>query len=211
MDKKLKKLLTGNCLGALLLSFILLFSFMIFLDFYTKHNEEIEIPDLSHKAYSVAAEQLAEKGIKVAVLDTGFVRNLPANVILGQSIPAGQKVKSGRELYVTINAAHATAVPIPDLANNSSYRQAEAKLTVLGFKLTATKRISGDKDWVYGIEVNGKNVLAGQKVSIDMPITLVVGDGYGDENFSDEDNVNYFVDDEEDVIIEENNDAIIDD
>lgn len=68
-------------------------------------------------------------------------------------------------------------ISIPDVIDNSSLREAMAKLTSLGFKLTAPEQVSGEKDWVYGIKVNGINVVTGQKVSVDLPLTILVGNG----------------------------------
>lgn len=205
-----KKALLGNCLGAVVLTIVLLILLMLFLDIYTHHNNEIEVPDLSKKSYAVVSEQLSEKGLYVVVQDTGYVRNLPADVVLGQSVAPGQKVKEGRVIYVTINAAEASAVPVPDVANNSSYRQAESKLAVLGFKLTAPKYITGDKDWVYGVEARGRSVAAGEKVSIDIPLTLVVGDGFNQDDYNEDSELDFFVDDEEDRVSSTDNDFFID-
>jgi hypothetical protein len=66
---------------------------------------------------------------------------------------------------------------IPDLANNTSVREAEARLRTLGFTLTEHRLISGDRDWVYAVKVRGRDVKAGEKIPIDLPITLVVGRG----------------------------------
>ena len=43
-----------------------------------------------------------------------------------------------------------------------------AKLTAMGFKLGTPEYIPGEEDWVYGILVKGKHVVAGDKVSIDV-------------------------------------------
>ena len=37
--------------------------------------------------------------------------------------------------------------------DNSSLRQAEAKLRALGFKITEPEYISGEKDWVYSLSL----------------------------------------------------------
>ena len=47
----------------------------------------------------------------------------------------------------------------------------------------------GDKDWVLAVKCKGRHVVAGDRVEIDCPITLVVGNnssGIGDD-FEDED------------------------
>ena len=72
---------------------------------------------------------------------------------------------------------------IPDLVDNSSYREAEAKLTAIGFKLLPPKLVHGEKDWVYGIICRGRRVAAGDIISIETPLTLMIGNGeYDDED-----------------------------
>ena len=55
-----------------------------------------------------------------------------------------------------------------------------AKLTAMGFKLGAPQYIPGEEDWVYGILVKGKHVVAGDKVSIDDMLIIQVGNGQRD-------------------------------
>jgi hypothetical protein len=37
--------------------------------------------------------------------------------------------------------------------------------------------VSGERDWVYGIICRGRRVSNGDRISIDYPLTLLVGDG----------------------------------
>ena len=102
---------------------------------------------------------------------------MPQNCILAHPPKAGERVKKGRVVYLTINAGRSPMISIPDVIDNSSLREAMAKLTSLGFKLTAPEQVSGEKDWVYGIKAHGINVVTGQKVSVDLPLTILVGNG----------------------------------
>ena len=103
------------------------------------------------------------------------------------------KVKAGHVIYVTVNSTSSPTVVIPDIIDNSSLREAEAKLAAMGFKLLPPKRIVGEKDWVYGIISRGRRVGTGDRISTDAPLTLIVGtggyegenDGYADD-YSDE-------------------------
>ena len=45
---------------------------------------------------------------------------------------------------------------VPDIMDNSSLRQAEAKLRALGFRVTEPEYISGEKDWVYSVTYKGR-------------------------------------------------------
>ena len=92
------------------------------------------------------------------------------------------EVKAGHVIYVTVNSPSSPTFAIPDVIDNSSYREAEAKLMALGFKLLPPKRILGEKDWVYGIMSRGRQLNTGDHVSIDVPLTLLIGNGhYGED------------------------------
>ena len=45
-------------------------------------------------------------------------------------------MKEGRTIYLTVTTSKVPLVKLPDLIDNSSLRQAEAKLKAMGFKLT---------------------------------------------------------------------------
>lgn len=167
----------GNIWAMVLVVFLLGLGVKYGIIFYTHHGEAIAVPDLTHKIYSDADDEMEKLGLKIAVGDTGYVRSLPPDCILEQSIPPGQRVKSNHIIYVTINASSSPTIAIPDIIDNSSLREAEARLTAIGFKLTAPDYVSGEKDWVYGIKADGHNVVAGQRVAVDKQLTIVVGDG----------------------------------
>ena len=94
-------------------------------------------------------------------------------------------------------------IALPDVADNCSRREAEDKLRILGFKLGATEYVTGDAEWVYGIKVHGKNVPAGTKVSVDTPITLVVGAGGMEDEYNGNDSLDFVLNSPgEDEIVE---------
>ena len=82
---------------------------------------------------------------------------------------------AGLEIVVT-DTGYVRSLP-PDVIDNSSLREAMAKLTAMGFKLGTPEYIPGEEDWVYGILVKGKHVVAGDKVSIDDVLVIQVGNG----------------------------------
>ena len=145
---------------------------------------------------------LVEKGLNIVVSDSGYNKALPADCILAQVPGHGQKVKEGHTIYVTVNSPSSPTFAIPDIVDNSSLREAEAKLTAMGFRLMPTQRVTGEKDWVYGILCRGRRVSNGDRVPIDNPLTLMVGSGaYDDSDSIDDVGSNYSIDmtDEGDV------------
>ncbi|MBQ7471194.1 MAG: PASTA domain-containing protein [Prevotella sp.] len=154
------------------------------LDLYTHHGELIEIPNIKNKSFTEAARMLNELGIVYEVTDTGYVKTLPADCILEQSPAAGTKVKSGHIVYLTINTSKSPAITLPDIIDNSSLREAMAKLTAMGFKVGLPQYIPGEKDWVYGVLVSGRHVTAGERISIEETLIIQAGSGMRDENDS---------------------------
>ncbi|MDO4933984.1 MAG: penicillin-binding protein, partial [Prevotella sp.] len=60
-----------------------------------------------------------------------------------------------------------------------------AKLTAMGFRLLEPKQVPGQKDWVNAIDCRGRRVGAGDRISIDTPLRLVIGSGTYDEDDED--------------------------
>lgn len=171
------------------------------LDIYTHHGEGISVPDLKGMRFQKAYLMLEEKGLNLVVSDSGYNKALPADCILAQTPGGGQQVKEGHTIYVTVNSPSSPTFAIPDIVDNSSLREAEAKLTAMGFRLQPAQRVTGEKDWVYGILCRGRRVSNGDRIPIDHPLTLMVGSGTYDES-SDVD----YVDSEEPIDIIESGD-----
>lgn len=151
------------------------------LDIYTHHGEQIIVPDLKGSDYDKAYNQLEKLGLIIQVSDSGYNKRLPANAILAQTPNSGMAVKVGHIIYVTVNSPSSPTFTIPDIVDNSSLREAEARLSGMGFQLTAPQRVEGEKDWVYGILSRGRRIANGDRVSIDYPLTLMVGKGTVDD------------------------------
>ena len=80
-------------------------------------------------------------------------------------------------IYLTINTIEVPLHIVPDVADNSSLRQAEARILASGFKLAEIQYIPGEKDWVYGVKYKGRQLSIGEKVPTGAVLTLMVGDG----------------------------------
>ena len=47
----------------------------------------------------------------------------------------------------------------------------------MGFRLTQPSFVPGERDWVYGVVAGGRHLQAGDKVSVDTPVTIEAGNG----------------------------------
>ena len=172
------------------------------LDLYTHHGQTVEVPSILHKSYNDAEDMLDKVHLNIVVSDTDYVKTLPPDCILEQSPLEGDIVKPGRMVYVKINAPSIPRRPLPDVIDNSSMRDAQSKLSALGFQVGEPEYIPGEREWVYGIKCQGKQLAAGDRVSIEDMLIMQVGDGRRDMNeavtYIDSNNY-YFGEEEEEV------------
>ena len=93
-----------NCLGMVLVVVLFFFGTLAFIDFYTLHGEEVEVPKITGVSEQIAYSKLKALGLKAEVRDTGYVHKAAPFEVLEQSIKPGTKIKPGRTIYLTINS-----------------------------------------------------------------------------------------------------------
>ena len=175
----------GNLLAMAAVAALAVFVLWKGLALYTNHGETITVPSLVGLQESDAMYTLERTGLRGVVVDSAYNKRKPTDSILDQQPAAGSKVKAGREIRLTINSAQTPTLPLPDVADNSSLREAQAKLTAMGFKLGPVEYIPGDRDWVYGVKSRGRNVYPGERVPVDVPLILQVGNNAADEDLDE--------------------------
>lgn len=166
-----------NIIG-MVVAIIMMFLLVLFgLNLYTRHGEAVVVPDVKGMLLNEAELNISKKELKTIVIDSNFVKGVPVNTILEQNPVAGQKVKKGRMIYLTICTDNEPLVTIPDIVDNSSYRQAEARLKALGFLVSKPKIVAGERDWVYALKIGERTLYAGEKIPRESLLTLEIGSG----------------------------------
>ena len=181
LKKVFSSFMVLHLLAMALVVVLLCVGVMIALNVYTHHGEGIVVPELKGMTYDKAYQLLEENGLAIVVSDSGYNKKMPANCILAQTPDHGQRVKQGHVIYVTVNSPSSPTFAIPDIVDNASVREAEARLMAMGFRLTPAQMVEGEKDWVYGILCRGRRVSNGDRIPIDHPLTLMVGKGTYEE------------------------------
>lgn len=148
---------------------------LAWLDMYTHHGQSHIVPDVKNQHIAQASTLLESKQMKAVVVDSNFVKGLPAGIVLEQTPAGGARVKENRTIYLTINTLEVPKIKLPDLIDNSSVRQAAAKLKAMGFKLTEPEMVPGEQDWVYGIKYRGRSLHSGESVPHEALLTLCIG------------------------------------
>lgn len=150
---------------------------LYWLDNYTRHGQSVTVPNVKGLPLQAAENEINKLGLNAIAIDSNYVKGMPAGAVLEQTPESNSKVKEGRTVYLTINTADVPKIAIPDIIDNSSSRQAEARLRAMGFKLTAPELIEGEKDWVYGVKYKEHQLISGDKVPRESVLTLCIGAG----------------------------------
>ena len=197
---KTNKFFWLNIVAMIVVVVVMIFGVLKWMDVYTHHGETVVVPDVKGMTTEEAAKMFRNRGLVAVISDTKYVKDKAAGIILELKPGACEKVKEGRTVYLTGNTLDVPLRVIPDVADNSSLRQAQAKLLSAGFKLNEVQLVNGEKDWVYGVKYQGRQLTAGEKIPMGASLTLMVGDGAGDT--VEEDSIDIDLDTEEPVASE---------
>lgn len=181
-NNKLKKgrgilIILLNVLAMIVIGILLLLVTFRWMKSYTLHGQYIAVPDVSGMFEEEAGKVLADAGLKYEVLDYKYDNKMVEGGIIEQKPKPGSYVKDGRKIYLTLNSGKVPTRAVPDVADNSSLRAAESRLTAAGFKLGKTVYIDGDLDWVYEIRYQGEKIEAGTEIPEGSLLTIVAGNG----------------------------------
>ena len=179
----------GNLLAMLVVAILSCIGIWKGMEIYTHHGESIEVPQLVGMQENDAYYKLNQLELHGVVVDSAYNKDLPPGAILEQVPTAGRKVKSGREIFLTVNTEKRPTRALSDMADKSAPGAARRvrnesmnifKLTAIGFKLGPVEYVNGDRDWVYGVKCRDRNIYAGEQTPLDVPLVLQVGRGVSD-------------------------------
>ena len=165
----------GNLIAMVVVLLVACYGTLFWLDTYTHHGESYIVPDVKNRTVAEADQLLATQLINGAVVDSTYIKGARPGIVLEQTPVAGARVKEGRTVYLTITTNSVPLIALPDLIDNSSLRQAAAKLKSIGFNLTEPELLPGEQDWVYGIKYKGQDLMSGDKIPHEAMLTLCVG------------------------------------
>lgn len=166
------------------ISVVLLLLISLFIKLYARQGKEYVMPQFaltdSTKGVTVeAAENDNDLDLEFVILDSIYTPGVNAGIILTQDPQAGTMVKKGRKVYVSVAAASAADLIMPELTG-LSVRQAVSEIYASGLKVgTLTFVDDPFKNNVKEQRVGGRIIYAGQKVAPGTMIDLVVGNGDG--------------------------------
>ncbi len=175
--------LVKNIILAIVAIAILVGACSILLRFVTHHGQEIEVPDFTGMSVTEASRTASASGIRIDVTDSVYVRKMGRGLVFSQIPAAGNKVKSGRRIMITINSVHPKKTTMPDLVG-FSMRQAKAELLAKGLLLRNLRYVDDiATNNVLKQLYRGREIKAGTSIDSGSEIDLVVGLGADNQTF----------------------------
>jgi len=163
---------------------LLVVVFLQSLHWITRHDKTLTIPAVTGKSFAEAKQILESKGFDVELQDSMYNDTAKPLSVLRQFPDAEAVVKVNRTVYLTINYSTPPLIEMPNL-EGLSFRSAEISMNQYGLKLEDTVyRSDFAKNSVLEQQYNGDRIKAGTKIPQGSKITLVLGSGLGNENFS---------------------------
>lgn len=147
------------------------------IDSYTEHGVAVKVPVVTGMSEEEAVEVLGKHSLVGIASDFVYVKGVPTGEIISQRPAGAAKVKRGRKIYLTVSSGNHPMIAVPDVADNSSLRQAESRLRAAGFHLTPHDTIEGELDWVYSVRLGERELQGDDLVPEGSTLTLVIGGG----------------------------------
>ena len=152
-----------------------------YLERFTRHGEEFEVPDMIGMTYEDAVIHYGDK-LTFIVQDSVYVKDFPEGAVFQQNPSPGSMVKQGRNMYIVRTTISPEMVQMPNL-KNLSLRQAIVSLNSAGLRVD--KLVYVDyfaRNAVVEQKQNGIAVEPDSEVVKGSGITLEVGLGRGHHN-----------------------------
>ena len=157
--------------------------FYVYLPSETNHGETITVPNLVERNYNELEEMLLQRNLRFEVSDSVYLSTYPPLTILRQYPKAGNKVKEGRKIFITLNRANIPKISLPQL-KDKSLTHVKAVLNNMDLQIKAIERKSSPYfNLVLEATYNGEPVDEGTLVPVGSSLVLYVGTGYGNRSF----------------------------
>jgi hypothetical protein len=177
-ERGVVRTLLRNIVLAVSLLIIVLFVTNILLGILTRHGQNKDVPNFIGSPIAEAHLMAENEKLEIIVNDSLYVPLYPGGVVLEQRPSAGKgKVKSGRKIYVTINASRQRSVAVPYVAGYS-LRQAKSNLMTAGLEIDRLEYVEDlASNYVISQQLHGVEITPDTTIMapIGSKVTLIVG------------------------------------
>jgi beta-lactam-binding protein with PASTA domain len=134
-----------NCLGMLtfLGTFLLITTW--WLQCYTQHGEQAEVPNFVGMTYKEAIRSPKARPFRLAIADSVFIEDKAPGEVISQQPKSKSAVKEDRTIYLTVVKSNPDLVPLPPLAGNDDYTIYSRQCNRLNIKTRISAKVPDDR------------------------------------------------------------------
>ena len=168
---------TRNLVLAICAVIVFIFLVTVMLNVFTRHGTSRSVPDFKGMKIEKVGRAARRASVRMEIADSLYIPAYEPGMVLDQTPKPGTKVKSGRRVFLTINAAQRKKVEIPYVAGYS-LRQAKNILEMAGLEIDKlTYRADMATNNVLEERYQNKAITATSKIQAEVGsgVTLVVG------------------------------------
>lgn len=180
MSKKAKRRFTTDSVGfqvvmAIIVSIVLMALAVLFLRIFTRHGREFEMPDYRGQQSQTLTQNRTKEGFIFVVNEQRYEEGATPGAVLVQDPAAGEKVKHGRKVYLTVAAAEPPTIKLPEL-HEIPLNQAKIMIESQGLVLERIiEKPSPYENLVLDVLYRGHSIASGADIKMGEKVTLVVG------------------------------------
>jgi len=168
-----------NLITAIIVIALFVFTIFFVLRSYTRHGENIKVPELTNMSLKDAINTLESNGFRYQV-DSVYQTDATPGIIIDQDPSPGSNVKTNRTIYITMITMTPPFVNFPEV-REMTYLEARAMISNYELKIADTIYIPDiARDVVLDVKYGGEKLLAGQEIPKGSSVSLVLGNGMGD-------------------------------
>lgn len=184
-QKNIKALLFHLAAIVILSIALLLLFFYAILPAATHSGETLTVPNLEGMHFDKLDEYLGNRGLRYEVVkDSAYSSVYDPLTVIKQYPEPNALVKEGRKIYITLKAKEPRKVEMPNLINKS-LKYVELILKSKGLKRgSITYKPDLAQNAILEQWYNGEQIKPGTPISKGSSIDLVVGDGFGNRQFT---------------------------
>src|SRR5690606_1859100 len=168
-----------NLITAIIVIALFVFTIFFVLRSYTRHGENIKVPELTNMSLKDAINTLESNGFRYQV-DSVYQTDATPGIIIDQDPSPGSNVKTNRTIYITMITMTPPFVNFPEV-REMTYLEARAMISNYELKIADTIYIPDiARDVVLDVKYGVEKLLGGKEILKGSIVSLVLGNGMGD-------------------------------
>lgn len=173
-----------NVLVGIILAIGIFSIFILSLNWLTDHGKSATVPSVTGKNFDEAKKILKNAGFDIEIQDSVYIDTAKPFSVIKQIPDADEIVKSNRTVFLVISRSVPPMVEMPNLLGYS-LRNAQMVLKNMDLKIgDTTFKPDFAKNAILEQIYNGASIAPGTQIRKGSIISLVLGDGVGNKEFS---------------------------